>query len=235
MVILVLGKIYKLILCPKYSLTWYSIYGRIVYRRGRKVPKKIPGLGGYMDTPTYDPKAARCVSHRDLYNMFSEDGPTRANMLCLIDCLRYGFHEKDTRRAPMRTAPGAVPATHDSVVEEVLNRIGPAIEAAMLRAAGATETPAPSTGGGNGGEGLAGGNGGNGGDAIAEPPTIPAGYGNPNYVGRSEVHGAADEVDPADFADMPLAKDSVNIEPEALPVPLTADELAKLRAKLAED
>ena len=186
----------------------------------------------------YDPKRARCVSHNDLHRMLSDDGPTKANLLCLVDCLHYGFHQKDTFRPALRVAASGAPASHDSVVSEVINRLGPALGeqinaavAAGIAAAGLGNGPAPVHAGGNGGGGNGGGNGDD--TAVMEAPPVPAGYGHPQIHQPSEVHGDAKDVDPEDFKGaLALAEDTTNLKTEPLPVPLTADELAVIRAQI---
>lgn len=190
----------------------------------------------------YDAHKQRCVSHNDLYRLFSDDGPTRANLLCLIDCLHFGFHKKDTFQPVMRAAKSSAPASHDSVVTEVMARIGPAIGdqiAAAMSAAlanfippapGPTGPVDPALAGGNGG-------GGNGDDAaIMESPPVPAGYGHPTVRQPSEVYGAADEVNPEDFkGGLSLSENTTDLKPQPQPVPLTIEELAEIRGNLKKD
>ena len=149
----------------------------------------------------YDPHIQRCVSFNDLRNMLSEDGPTRANLLCMLDCMEYGFAESDTRISPLRTAPGTAPATHDTVVSEVMNRIGPAISdqigSAINDAFATMKTPDRSSG-----KGKSGGNGGE------DHPPVPANYGKGKQ--SSEVFGAADKVDPLNG--LPLSEDVTKVE-----------------------
>ncbi len=187
---------------------------------------------------TYDPHEARCVSWNDLRRMFSDDGPTRANLICLVDCLQFKPKAKDTFQPAVRVERPGAPAHHDSVVSEVMARIGPAlshqINAAITGALG-NLMPAPQPlegGGGNGDDDITGGNGGGNGD---DAPPVPVGYGDPRVHQPSEVHGHPDQVNPKDFeGQLALAKDTTDLKPQPQPVPLSVEELEQLRAKIAD-